>query len=852
MSISESRSELARGTSQQTSMSPAVTSPITEVPSVPTERGAGPSTAVEPSPPAADGAGPSAAAPQPALRAAPPAPERQRDAATADHGWHALVAQGRYREAMAAVEREGFERVLAGASASDLIQLAEAARHSGEFRRAREALLRARRLGRTAGRPSCSGKLAADHLGAPREAITWLQTYPRARAHGGLESRRSAGSSSCASAWGRRGRPADAALYLRRYPGGAYTSSRRCGRAVKARALAAAAFALALGARPSLAEPARERRPAGRGGSGHRELSTSSSRSESSWRSSTAPSEASCSALARARSARAALRVVKGGVGGVGGVDGVDVRSGAPSRSGIRSRPAWSGWRRSRVSRGEAAGLALRAVELLRGRLLDVPSPPSAQPAASTPSAAVAPVAPPSPPQAHAPGSAHAPGASRTSGASAAPARRASIGLHVGPSIVLQPGSAISPEGAAMGGARWGLTDRLDGDILAIISSSLRASTSTGRARVSTSWSVPASMSLLDPQLPIVMRVGAGAGAGFLGYYGQGATGDARGRDGTAPYALPFIRWDIGWHIHRFDPARSVLCGARRPPPRARLAGRSDVPFGRPLLAFSLLLRPGSSDTASWRSPHQAVDAACPREATVRRNLSLLPRCGLFWISHHDVPDRARALRRARLATRDHPACLPRVQRQPHRGAGAGRRGRRSWPRWGDGGGTADCVPLWWRAPAIVSICPRATPIAAPAAWRARAARFCGAAAAPAATAIRCAAACARRSTQIHRTVETARTAAERPVLPARGSVGRLPASHGAVRRRVRGSGVQRGERRAVREKTSRAPTGSAAASRRWSRAAKPAWTCSPTSEHCGDCDVQCADEASCVDGVCR
>lgn len=225
VSISESRSELYRGTSQQTSMSPAVTSPLTEVPSLPAERGAGPSTAVETSPPAADGAGPSAAASQPALRAAPPAPERQREAAAADHDWHALVAQGRYREAMAAVEREGFERVLAGASASDLIQLAEAARHSGEFRRAREALLRARRLGAHGRSAFVLGKLAADHLGAPREAITWLQTYLDEEPGGGLgeqalgrliELRQRLGDAA--------GARADAALYLRRYPGGAYTS----------------------------------------------------------------------------------------------------------------------------------------------------------------------------------------------------------------------------------------------------------------------------------------------------------------------------------------------------------------------------------------------------------------------------------------------------------------------------------------------------------------------------------------------------------------------------------------------------------------------------------------------------
>ncbi|WP_437326321.1 hypothetical protein [Sorangium sp. So ce381] len=354
---------------------------------------------------------------------------------------------------------------------------------------------------------------------------------------------------------------------------------------MKARALAAAAFALALGARPSLAEPARVLLVP----PGAADPVTASLLDELVALGIIVEVEASAQrdlpALARARSARAALRVVR--------VDrtrrAVEIwDSESPSVVRVEAQPGEPG--------GEAAGLALRAVELLRGRLLDVPSPPSARPAASTPPAAVAPVAPPSPPQALAPGSAHAPDASRTSGASAAPARRASFGLHAGPSIVLQPGSAISPEGAAMGGARWGLTDRLDGDILAIISLVPASIDSpTGRARVSTLViGAGALMSLLDPQLPIVMRVGAGAGAGFLGYYGQGATGDVRGRDGTAPYALPFVRWDIGWHIHRFLTLRAQsLAGIAAPRPVLRLAGRSDVPFGRPLLAFSLLLEAG-------------------------------------------------------------------------------------------------------------------------------------------------------------------------------------------------------------------------------------------------------------------
>ncbi|WP_437673587.1 FecR domain-containing protein [Sorangium sp. So ce131] len=218
VSVSENRSELSKGVPAETSPSAAATatpaaSPAAQGPS-PAAGTAGQDTA----------AGPGVAAQQPAPLAAPPAPERQRGAA-AEPGWRALAAQGRYREAMAAVEREGFERVLASARASDLLELADAARHSGEFQRAREALLRARRLGARGRSAFVLGKLAADHLGAPGDAITWLQTYLDEEPGGGLaeqalgrliELRQRRGDAA--------GARAAAALYLQRHPGGAYTS----------------------------------------------------------------------------------------------------------------------------------------------------------------------------------------------------------------------------------------------------------------------------------------------------------------------------------------------------------------------------------------------------------------------------------------------------------------------------------------------------------------------------------------------------------------------------------------------------------------------------------------------------
>ncbi|WP_437715155.1 hypothetical protein WMF45_01255 [Sorangium sp. So ce448] len=379
---------------------------------------------------------------------------------------------------------------------------------------------------------------------------------------------------------------------------------------MRARALAAAAtLALALSAGPSLAEPVRVLLiPPGAA-----DPVTASLLDELVALGIIVEVEASAQgdlhALARARSARAALRVDRGRRAveiwdaGSESVFRVDARPDEPS--------------------GAAAGLALRAVELLRGRLIEVPAPraaaAAAAPAAAAPSAAAPAAAAPSAaapaaaaPSAAAPAAAApsaapalvppappkalAPGAARAAGDGAEPRRRTSIGLHAGPSIVLQPGSAVSPEGAATAGARWSLTDRLDGEVFAVVPLAPGTVDSpTGRARISTAVvGAGASVGLLDPRLPISVRAGAGAGAGFLSYHGQAWTGGVRGRDGTAPFALPFVRGDIGWDIHPVLALRAqALSGIAVPRPVIRLPGRSNVPFGRPLLAFGLVLEAG-------------------------------------------------------------------------------------------------------------------------------------------------------------------------------------------------------------------------------------------------------------------
>jgi hypothetical protein len=255
-----------------------------------------------------------------------------------------------------------------------------------------------------------------------------------------------------------------------------------------------------------------------------------------------------------------------------------------------------------------AAGLALRAVELLRGRLLSVQQPatatasvearalppiPAALPGAATP--------PPPGPAVAAQAPARAGDFPQARTSSAAPDQPAAplppvlhtrLSLQVGPGVVVHPGSGISAGGMAVGGARWMLTPRWGGDFLALVPvvPAIVAS-EEGRARLSAvvigagAWAT-----LLDPAHPIAMGVGFGLGAGFLSYYGQPETPRVRGRDGTVPYFLPFARWGMAWRaLPPLSLRADAVAGVAAPRPVIRVAGRgSDAIFGQPLLTFAL------------------------------------------------------------------------------------------------------------------------------------------------------------------------------------------------------------------------------------------------------------------------
>jgi hypothetical protein len=139
--------------------------------------------------------------------------------------WLALARAGKYADAYATVEREGFDAVSQRASADALTLLAQVARQARAERRAEEALLTLRR--RFAGSNDAAlaaftlGRLEFDERHAYAAAATWFRTYLRERPAGAM-AREALGRLIEAShrAQDAASARASAARYLREYPTG--------------------------------------------------------------------------------------------------------------------------------------------------------------------------------------------------------------------------------------------------------------------------------------------------------------------------------------------------------------------------------------------------------------------------------------------------------------------------------------------------------------------------------------------------------------------------------------------------------------------------------------------------------
>ncbi len=112
---------------------------------------------------------------------AEPPPTVPNESAPSPPGWRALALDARYKEALAAAEREGFDGICAGASAGDLRALGDAARLGGSTGRAVQAFgaLRKRFPGsaEAAAAAFILGRIAQDQSKDYAGAVGWLSRY---------------------------------------------------------------------------------------------------------------------------------------------------------------------------------------------------------------------------------------------------------------------------------------------------------------------------------------------------------------------------------------------------------------------------------------------------------------------------------------------------------------------------------------------------------------------------------------------------------------------------------------------------------------------------------------------------
>jgi len=152
--------------------------------------------------------------------------------ANAPQPWRELAAAGKYRKALEAAERIGFEKECERGSAEDLAALGDAARFAGQPARAVQALQALRKRFPADARASAAafelGRVAFDQQGSFGEAAKWFAIYLRERPRGSLAREASGRLVESLSKSGDSAGARDAATkYLARYPSGPHSELAR-------------------------------------------------------------------------------------------------------------------------------------------------------------------------------------------------------------------------------------------------------------------------------------------------------------------------------------------------------------------------------------------------------------------------------------------------------------------------------------------------------------------------------------------------------------------------------------------------------------------------------------------------
>jgi len=142
-------------------------------------------------------------------------------------GWRALHGEGRYAEALAVAQQQGFAELLTRLGAAELRELADTARFAGRGAEAEQALLALRerfpRDRRSRVAAFLLGRVAMDLAGRPDVAATWFETYLDEDRSGPLAEEALGRLVDARARAGQRARARAAAeQYLARYPQGVF------------------------------------------------------------------------------------------------------------------------------------------------------------------------------------------------------------------------------------------------------------------------------------------------------------------------------------------------------------------------------------------------------------------------------------------------------------------------------------------------------------------------------------------------------------------------------------------------------------------------------------------------------
>jgi len=229
----------------------------------------------------------------------------------------------------------------------------------------------------------------------------------------------------------------------------------------------------------------------------------------------------------------------------------------------------------------DPALLALRAVELLRARLLPVPQieqPPAADaapPATPTASAGAIVTSPPVGPE-----------------RPAAPAKRVgAFAFLAGPAMLLSPGGVPAALHVRLG-AGWDPLPRVGVEAMAFVPITTSVASETEGSVELRVVDVGGGIrgTLTDPLADLSVALGLGLSAMLLVFEGQGAAPFV-GQSGSHWAVSPYVSASTAYRFHSRLAVRLDLVGSLvRPEPVLRVAGREVASFGQPAVFSSLAL----------------------------------------------------------------------------------------------------------------------------------------------------------------------------------------------------------------------------------------------------------------------